>query len=389
MGCTGGNTGSFGFGYCVPQALPGILGKVPRMLRNPMHPLTIKPTHFPRALPWFLRFARASEQRRIDEISSALASILERAYEGYEPLVMAAGAEGLVKRKGRLWVYESEKSFRAAAMARGLCRRHGVKVDELGSRDVHDLIPRLKSKELWGAFMPGNAHTTDPLRFVESLARHFVERGGRLVRDRAVRIAARAGAFRVTGESGEYAGDGMVIAAGAWSRALVRQLGYDFPLEAERGYNMVIPEPGVDLPMPIVLADRFVAMTSMDDGLRLGSVAEYAPVDAPPRFELADRIFKTALEMFQSIDIRGSTRWMGPRPAIPDSLPIIGRASRHSSLYFAFGHGHAGLTLGGVTGRLIAELVAGKATHIDVVPFRPERFFGASGNSAAPQSLPD
>jgi D-amino-acid dehydrogenase len=183
------------------------------------------------------------------------------------------------------------------------------------------------------------------------------------------------GRSRVSLKSGKSCiSDSVVIAAGAWSKRLAASLGDRVPLEAERGYNMILPDIDFELKQPIVLADRYVAITSMDDGLRLGSVAEYADVDAKPDHKRAERIFRHAMTLFGDISYTGATQWMGPRPAVPDSLPIIGRSSSNPAVLYAFGHGHAGLTLGGITGRLVMEMAVDRKTTIDISPYSPRRF---------------
>jgi D-amino-acid dehydrogenase len=204
----------------------------------------------------------------------------------------------------------------------------------------------------------------------------FVKDGGRVLKEEVSGIDKETDGRSVVGlrGGGSHSSDVVVIAAGAWSRRLAAQLGDDVPLEAERGYNMVLPDVDFELKQPIVLADRFVAMTSMDDGLRLGGVAEYAHIDARPDHTRAERLFRHATSIFGDISYKNATRWMGPRPAVPDSLPIIGRSSKNSSVLYAFGHGHAGLTLGGITGQLIMQIATGRAPAIDLSPFSPQRF---------------
>ncbi|MBR1146168.1 FAD-binding oxidoreductase [Bradyrhizobium sp. AUGA SZCCT0431] len=375
-GCTGGNTGCFGFGYCAPQATPGIVKKVPKMLRDPMHPLKIRYSHALSALPWFYRFARASDPQRVAEISDSMSAILKKAEECYAPLIEESGASKLVRMKGRVWIYESEASLKKARYAHDLCRSHGVIVEELSSSEVVDFVPQLKKPNLRGAYMPGNGHVTSPLRFVQILAEKFVNDGGRILKEEATDVEKMGdGRSRVSLKSGKSCiSDSVVIAAGAWSKRLAAKLGDRVPLEAERGYNMVLPNIDFELKQPIVLADRFVALTSMDDGLRLGGIAEYANIDAKPDYQRAERLFRNAMTLFGDISYKGSTRGIGPRPAVPDSLPIIGRSSSNPAVLYAFGHGHAGLTLGGITGRLVMEMAVDRETTIDISPYSPRRF---------------
>ena len=170
--------------------------------------------------------------------------------------------------------------------------------------------------------------------------------------------------------------DKLVICAGAYSHLLARQLDETFPLEAERGYHMVLPNSGVSLSRSITYARTPGAATPMEMGLRLAGTDEFAGLEAAPDYRRADalwKIFKQVLPGLREPD-RETTRWMGRRPGTPDSLPVIGPSKTTSNVWYGFGHGHMGLTWGPTTGRLIAEIMTGAKSNIDLSPFRADRF---------------
>ena len=370
-GCSAGNAGGIAVGT-YPEA--GILRKVPGMLRDPLHPLFIRWPDLPRLLPWFLRFAANASPSRVAAISRAIDGLHGQVLEAYGTLLAEAGAEALVERTGMYFVYESRPAFEAGNAARDNYRRRGADLEDLDGDRMREVEPALGPRVKYGIHLKGSAHTVNPLRLTRTLADHFVSRGGTLLRETVRGFEAREGTPRVVTDAGTHASDAVVIAAGAWSASLVAQLGSRVPLAAERGYHVMLPEPGVAVRRPMRLYDRYVVVTPMEHGLRLSGIAEFASLDAPPDWSLADVLLRQTRAVIPGLRTDGMTRWMGNRPSTPDSIPVIGRSPRHPAVYFAFGHCHSGLSLAAVTGKLIGELAAGRRTSLDLSPFRPDRF---------------
>jgi D-amino-acid dehydrogenase len=178
----------------------------------------------------------------------------------------------------------------------------------------------------------------------------------------------------LTTDSGRRKLDQLVVAAGAHSKRWTAQLGSYVPLDTERGYHLMLTDPGVELRVPVISGDYRFAVTPMTDGIRLAGTAELAKVDAPPNYDRAERLLKIGQRILPGLDGRSRTRWMGQRPSTPDSLPVICRSPRHASAYLAFGHGHLGLTMGAITGRLIADMAAGRTPLVDMRPYDVQRF---------------
>ncbi|HUL52635.1 MAG TPA: FAD-binding oxidoreductase, partial [Opitutaceae bacterium] len=168
--------------------------------------------------------------------------------------------------------------------------------------------------------------------------------------------------------------DGVVVAAGAWSKHLTAMLGHKVPLDTERGYHVTLPKPGKMPRMPLYSGDHSFAVTPLEVGLRFAGTVELGGLDAPPNYARAEVLMKHGRRMFGDLDETGRSDWMGFRPSMPDSLPVIGRGRRHANTWFAYGHGHLGLTLGPITGKTIADLVAGRNPGFDLSPFRIDRF---------------
>ena len=168
--------------------------------------------------------------------------------------------------------------------------------------------------------------------------------------------------------------DQLVVAAGAWSNSLAAQLDHKVPLIAERGYHSQIRSPGVELNHPLISLSHHFVMTPLDEGLRLAGTAEFAALDAKPDFRRARVLPKQAAHYLHGLQTGNVTEWMGQRPATPDSLPVISASPGHRNVFYAFGHGHYGITQGPTTGRIIAGLVAGEQPELDISAFRFDRF---------------
>lgn len=375
-GASRGNLGAFGVASCPPLAMPGVLGKVPGMLLDAESPLKLRWGHAVRALPWFLRFVANARRERVEAIAAARQSLLDHVHEGIDPLVDEAGAGHLMNRTGLMFTFESEETFQGAAYAFDLRRRNGVWLDLLDGDEARQVQPALSKNVVRAYRVADFSHTVDPLRLVQALADLFRRRGGavlrREVRGFEIGPDGRVRAIR-TGD-GDLPVERVVVAAGVWSRRLAALLGTKVPLEAERGYHVMFNGTDVKMNGGIISVDRSVAVTPMMDGIRAGGIAEFAAPEAAPDFANARLVRRHAEALFPALGSERLTEWMGPRPSHPDSKPVIGRSPRHPNAWFAFGHDHLGLTMGGITGKLISELAAGKAPGIDLAPFRPDRF---------------
>lgn len=374
--CSFGNAGGMAVAEVMPLSSPGIVWRIPGWLLDPLGPLAIRWGHLPRLLPWLWRFWRAGTPARVEAASNALASLLASTYDDYEPLLEAAGARGLLSRNGSITVYETRRGWEEDALEWETKQARGIRIEHLGPEAIREQEPDLAPVFAGGVRMPDWGHVADPFAVVNAIATHFERGGGTIRRAEVVDFEPHAGrpaAARTA--SGERLGfDRLVVAAGAWSKALARRLGSRVPLDTERGYNTTLPHPGVRLNNMITSGEGKFVLTPMRMGLRIGGAVELAGLAAPPDFARARALLDRARRFFPRLDTSGGTEWMGYRPSLPDSLPVIGRSPRHANVIFAFGHGHLGLTMGATTARLVTALARGDDPGIDLRPFRVDRF---------------
>ena len=282
-GCSFGNAGLLATGGAAPESLPGIALQVPAMLRDPMGPLSMRYSHLPRLFPWLLRFVANSRRSHVEAISKGLAQLAHQVLPAYEPLLKSASAEALIERRGWLHLYETEEAWQASQWGRELRRRRGVRIDDLGPDEIRQMVPEAASIFKHAAFFPDFAHTVNPKRLTKTLVDAFAAAGGTVVRASVTGFETTGGKVRaVLTDTGRIDTDAVVIAAGAWSRTLAEKLGSRLPLEAERGYHVMLPDPGLSLRLPLMSGESGFGITPMEHGLRLAGTVEMAPLDHPP-----------------------------------------------------------------------------------------------------------
>jgi D-amino-acid dehydrogenase len=374
-GTSKGNAAVVATESCIPVATPGVMWDVPKYLRDPLGPLAIRWPYLPKIAPWLIRFLAASKPERVEEISIALRSILTQATAVHRDFARAIGEATMLRETGWLGVFESDKKFASYQWDLDLQKRRGVEFKILKQEEIRQFEPSLQPIFRHAVYYPENAYVLDNFRLVRELAALFVRGGGTVSKAKVTGFSFGAnGPDAVITESGRIACDQVVVAAGAWSKQLTRMLGHSVPLDTERGYHVTLPKPGRMPRMPLYSGDHSFAVTPLEIGLRFAGTVELGGLEAEPNYARAEVLMQHGRRMFGELDETGRSDWMGFRPSMPDSLPVIDRGRRFANTYFAYGHGHLGLTLGPITGKLIADLVAGRDPGIDLKPFRIDRF---------------
>lgn len=373
--CSYGNAGCLASYAVLPVSFPGILRTVPGMLLDPDGPLAIRWHYWPALFPWLVKFVRAGRMDAFQASMRALVPLVSDSLEQHRDLAKEAGVESLIRAAPIVYAYPSEKSLARSMQGWGWRRAHGVESRIVRGEALRELEPALSPSFPCAVVIDGCGYTTNPSRLVKGLAEHARRRGATLLERRVLDISpGQGGEVRLRTDAGDMLSEKVVIATGAWSGVLAQRCGEPVPLEAEGGYHVELHAPGI-LPRTIVGSPKgkFLA-TPMDGGLRLAGTAEFAGLDAPPNYRRAEALRAQALKLFPGVNIDDYSRWMGQRPSLPDSLPVIGRSRRHPGVFYAFGHQHVGLTCGPRTGRLIADLVADRRPNVDVGAYRIDRF---------------
>ncbi len=370
-----GNAGAFAFAEVEPLATPGIMRKAPKWLLDPLGPLSIPPAYALKIAPWMFRFWQASRPGPYRDHLLAQASLMEHSAAALTRLIADVDGEPMMQRDGQMQLYESEAEYRANLPAWEVRREHGIDFELLESREaIAEKQPGLSPRFTHGGFTPGWMNTVDPKKWVEHLARIFRERGGRIEFQDIRALTPLEGGVRVTRVDGEIEAAKVIVCAGAWSHHLARTVGDSIPLETERGYNTTLPEGAFDLRMHLTFSGHGFVATRINGGVRIGGAVELGGLDLPPNFKRADTLLNKAVQFLPGLNTLGGTQWMGFRPSLPDSLPVIGASPNAPNVVYAFGHGHLGLTQSAGTAELIGTLVDGQPTQISLTPFSAARF---------------
>ena len=377
MGASFGNAGGIAVSECAPVAMPGMLKSVPGWLMDPLGPLSVRWGYLPKMMPCLLRFLAASRKSRVEQIATNMATLLNRAWNDYDPVIKDAGlADAVFKKHGAMAVYRSNTSRKAAEYAIDLRRRNGIKLRDLTRDEVRDIEPDLAPIFACGVMEEDWGHVLDPFKITTGIFKHFLERGGKFQTADVANFVFRDGKPRASiTDAGDMINfDNVVVACGAWSKTLAKRLGSPVPLDTERGYNTTVPYHDAKLSRMVVCADDSFVLSPLEMGIRVGGAVELGGLLAAPNYDRAKALFAKGKEVLPKLSAEGGTEWMGFRPSMPDSTPVISRSTRHANAFFAFGHGHLGLTLGATTGRLVADLMASGEAPVDMTPYRINRF---------------
>ncbi len=370
-----GNAGGLAFSDVLPMATSGVLRKLPRWLSDPLGPLTIPPAYVLQITPWLLRFWRAGWPDRVKAGIAAQGALMRLAASEMAGLVQAAGISAMIHADGVLELYESEAELAASAPGWAARMAEGIGFEHVRGAELAALQPGLSPRFVAGTFIPAWQTVSDPYDFAVAIGNAVQARGGTLRIADVRAVTPVAGGVEVQLADGErITAAKAVIACGAWSKALAAALGDAVPLETERGYNTTLPPGSFDLRRQLTFGGHGFVVTPLTSGIRIGGAVELGGLKLPPNFARADAMLRKAKAFLPDLRTDGGKQWMGFRPSLPDSLPVIGVSRRSPDVIYAFGHGHLGLTQSAATGRLVADLVTGATPPLDLAPFAAQRF---------------
>lgn len=374
-GASFGNAGGFAFPDIIPLATPGIMRRAPLWLMDPTGPLSVPPRYALRIAPWLLKFWRASRPDRYAAAVRAQVALMRLSAAALDRRIQKSNLGGMVRDEGQLQLYDTARSFRASLGGWDERARHGVAFRHLTSADdIAALQPGLSDRFTHATFTPEWRAASDPAMWVQAFADRLRALGGRIDIVTVTGLTATESGAQAETTGGPVVADHVVLAAGAFSQRLLAPSGISIPLETERGYNTTLPAGAFDLRLQLTFSDHGFVVSRIGDGVRVGGAVELGGLDAAPNWRRSRALLARAKTFLPDLNTQGGHEWMGFRPSMPDSLPVIGTHPRLPHVTLAFGHGHLGLTQSVGTGELVADLVSGVRPEIDLTPFRPTRF---------------
>lgn len=372
-GCSKGNAGHFATEQIFPLATPRLLPQIPQMLLAKNSPVSIRYQDVHKTMPWMLRFLMNARKSATEHATQALTDLNSKAMESWFSLLEEVGLTELITMQGSLLTFESESLFDSYRSTLRELRNRGVSCQVWERDTIRTKLPNLSENVQFGVFFPETGHTVNPYKICNLLSG---ELRNEWISEPVIEVYSDGEKSIVATEKDRYSFDKVVIATGAESAHLVERItGIRVPLQAERGYHLMLPELTKALPFAVSSADRKFIMTPMESGLRLAGTVEYAGLTSPPNMrraimlkELASGLLKQDLS-----SVKSGKKWMGNRPSLPDSLPVIDQ-TEDKKILFAFGHQHLGLTQAAITADLICQLQSESSLSVDISPFALDRF---------------
>ncbi|WP_137168855.1 FAD-binding oxidoreductase [Marinomonas sp. FW-1] len=370
-----GNAGAFAFADVIPLATPGIMRKAPKWLIDPLGPLSLRPAYALKILPWMLRFWRASWKDKYQDALAAQASLMDFSKAALERQIKAVNGEAMIRREGQLQLYEGQAEFNASLAGWQTRQEHGVVYEFLLTPEaIAKVQPGIHPRFTHAAFTPEWKNVVDPKIWTEHLANEFEKLGGKVAIADVHAIDLKEDSVSLKCDSADYEANQIVLSAGAWSKALAQSIGDSLPLDTERGYNTTLPAGAFDLKTHLTFSNHGFVVTKAGGGVRVGGAVELGGLSLAPNFKRSEILLNKAAQFLPNLNIENGKQWMGFRPSMPDSLPVIGYSSQSKRVIYAFGHGHLGLTQSAGTAELVAELIHHQPSSIPLDAYSALRF---------------
>lgn len=374
-GASYGNMASIAVTEFMPASRPSIWKQIPGWMLDPEGPVRVRPDYMPKLLPWFARFVAASRPGKLRQLEAQGAALCKRVFDDLLPLLRETGLEGELTDEGCLSLYLDEKEFRADREHIELLERFDFPHQRLSGDEARELEPALAKNIGMAVLFPQNRSLRDPFRLVSRLADKFTALGGTVVRGEVVGFDRNDRIMAVNlADGGSISADKVVICGGAHSGRLSKILGEPIPLETERGYHTQIMTPGISMRHSIIWPARAFMVTPTAGGIRVGGTVEMAGLDAAPDYRRSKVTVRRAQTALPNLKCENFSEWMGHRPALPDTVPVLSASAKTSGIFYATGHGHLGVTYAATTARLMADLITGAPPPIDMHPYRIDRF---------------
>ena len=368
-----GNAGLFANHECVTANSPHLWKNFPSMLVSKNSPLVIDWFYVLTHLPWAIRFLRNCTSERVDHIAKSLSNFSSHAGLAYEEIFDEVDVSQIIVHKEPIFLYESKELFEKNQYAFNLRKKNNVHFDVINKKDIAKMEPSLAPIYYKGIILKGESFTKSPLQITQKIFDDFIKNGGHFDLSKIDSIIRKGNSLLLNCKKQEHQFDKIVVAAGAWSNILAKTIGDNFPLDTERGYHIIFENNNNLLNQPVGWAKTGIYMTPMKDGIRVAGTVEIAGLKKPMNNNMISMIEETARSILPKLG-KVKSQWMGFRPTLPDSLPVIGESRKCKNVYYAFGHQHLGLSLAAITGKVIQSLIENQPTNINIDSLSPYRF---------------
>lgn len=370
-----GNAGIISPWSIIPQAMPGVWKTIPRLLMMKDGPLNVRPSFWPKMIPWGLQFLANSTEKKARSISQTMEVLCAPSIDLFRRHLAGTGHENLVQDSYYIHAFRQADRATLESLDYKIRRERGGDLVLVGADELRGLEPALSPDFKAAVLIKGQARAVSPGGIGNVLADKAKQQGAEFIRAQINGLHRDAnGAWIIATDTADLTAKRIIIAAGVWSADLLKPLGLKLPLVAERGYHVAFPNPGVTLAHSVMDVDAKIVASTMTDGLRVAGSAEFGAIDAPADPRKKALLVKQSQAIMPCLNTSDTQFWMGRRPSFPDSLPAVGPITGHDGLYAAFGHSHYGLMMAPKTGEIIADMIAGVPHNTDLSALDPGRF---------------
>ena len=357
---------------CVPVNSPELFKEIPSMLLKSDGPLAVDFFHVIKNLSWAYKFLQNCTANKVEHISSSLSNLLNSASVSYDEIFSDVNVSNYIKNEEALYLYQNENEFLEAKKTNIIRQKNGVQIRILSKKDILEMEPNLAPVFYNGQLFVGSRHTTNPQEISNKIFESFINNGGIFHKKSVKNIFPDDEVVKLNYEEATHKFDKVVVCAGAWSKVLTKTFGDNFPLDTERGYHVLFDNYNL-INRPIGWSQSGFYLVQLEEGLRAAGTVEIAGLKKPENKKRTKMIEMQARKLLPQLKDIKST-WLGFRPTLPDSLPVIGQSAKYKNIIYGFGHQHIGWTLGAVTGKVINSLCNDRVPNINIEPFSPERF---------------
>ncbi len=357
----------------VPVNYPGLIWDIPKMLLKKDGPLAVDFFYIVKHLPWALSFLKNCKKEKVDEIASSLTNLLKHSQISYDEIFKEVNVQEYISHEENLYLFDSKKSLDDYEYANVIRKNNRVKVRNLKKEEVKQLEPNIADVYYAGQLFTGSRHTTNPLAISTKIFEKYLELGGIYIKQNVTNLIQKENSIEISLGNKNINFDKIIVSAGAWSNKIANMVGDKFPLDTERGYHILFETNEKLINRPVAWSESGFYLIQIHDGIRAAGTVEIAGINKSPnskRIAMIERQSRKVLPQLGNV----KSPWMGRRPTLPDSLPIIGKSIKNNNVIYAFGHQHIGWTLGAVTGKIIDSLSRDHIPNIDISAYSPSRF---------------
>lgn len=370
-----GNAGVISPWSIIPQAVPGIWKSIPAMLMSRSGPLSVRPSIWPKLIPWGLRFLAQATESKTRKAADAMDMLCHPSVELYRRHLAGTGNEDLIADSWYVHAFRQADKAQLKDLGYVIRAEKGADMELVGRNGLKETVPALSRDFKAAILIKGQARARNPGRLAQVLADKATVRGAEILQDKVTALSNGSdGTWKIKTTRSTLIASRVVLSAGVWSAALLKPLGLNLPLLAERGYHVEFPAALLDTAHSVMDVDAKIVASSMENGLRVAGSSEFAAIDAPADPRKKALLVRQARAMFPDLVSDDVQFWMGQRPSFPDSLPALGPINGKEGLYAAFGHSHYGLMMAPKSGEVVADLIAGTPPNSDLSPYDPLRF---------------